>query len=74
MDELNKICAIYKNITKYGMKNLDLKIYTKNDFLNFSMYDISALFICCINNNLLGPKYFVKRYSITKDEIMICNK
>ena len=74
MDELIKLCDKYKNVTKCEMKNLNLKIYTKNDFLNFSIYDISALFNCCLNNNLLIIKYFVKRYGITKDEIMICNK
>ena len=33
---------------------------------------MSAFYHCCINNNLLGPKYFVKRDGITKDEIINC--
>ena len=72
MDEFIEICSEYKNVTKYEMKNLN--IYAKNDFLNFNEYNTSALFNCCLNNNLLGPKYFVKRHGITKDEIMICNE
>ena len=74
MNKLIKLCTKYNNVTKYEMKNINLKIYTKNDFLNFSIYNMSAFYHCCLNNNLLGPKYFVKRYGVTKYEIMICNK
>ena len=74
MDELNKICSEYKNITKNKMKNLNLKIYTKNNFLNFNEYNKSAFHHCCFNNNLLGPKYFIKRFSVTEYEIMKSNK
>ena len=70
MDELIEICRKYKNIDKKEMKNINLKIYTKNNFLN----NKSCLLLCCTNNNILGPKYFVKRFSITKDEIMIPDK
>ena len=52
------------------MKNINLKIYTKNDFLNSNEHNISALRLCSINNNILGPKYFVKRFNIIKDEII----
>ena len=75
MDELIKICAKYNNVTKNEMKNINLNIYTKNDFLNFNIYNISALFYCCINNNKLIIKYFIKRLYVTeigivKDKIM----
>ena len=70
MDELIEICSRYKNVSKTEMKKLNLKIYTKNDFLNFNKHSFSALQYCCINNNLLVLKYFVKRFSITKDEII----
>ena len=70
-DELIDICCKYKNITKSEMKQINFKIYTKNNFLNINKYCLVAMYQCCRNNNLLGPKYFVKRYGITKDEIMI---
>ena len=70
MDELIEICHRYKKITKNEMKKLNLKIYTKNDFFYFNYHDTSALQCCCMNNNLLVLKYFVKRFSITKDEII----
>ena len=56
------------------MKNLNLNIYTKKDFLTSDENNISSLLYCCRYNNLLGPNYFVKRYGIIKDEIMICNE
>ena len=51
------------------MKNLNLNIYTKNDFLNFNKYNRHAHHYCCLNNNLLKIKCFVKRYCVTKYEI-----
>ena len=70
MNKLIEICKKYNNVSKNEMKKLNLKKYTKNDFLNFNKHNNQALHHCCKNNNLLGPKYFVKRFSITKDEIM----
>ena len=72
-DELYNICSKYKNITKSEMKQINLKIYTKNNFLNFNKYYSRAIDRCCENNNLLIIKYFVKRCGITKNEIMIDN-
>ena len=71
MDELADICTRYYNINKNEIKNLNLKIYTKDDFLNLNKYGKAALHYCCKYNKILGPKYFVKRYGVTKDEIMI---
>ena len=71
MSQLIKICNKYRNVTKNEMKNINLKIYTKNDFLNHNKYLGHALHECCTNNNILILKYFIKRFSLTKDEIMI---
>ena len=67
MNKLIQICYTYKNITKNEIKNINLKKYTKNNFLNFNIYYKSALFYCCTNNNKLIIKYFIERYGITKD-------